>query len=119
MAMSEQIIIDVEPSDLVVDGRRRFVSETDKSGVFTRRTLIYGLKGALNFIGWCLKETIKLIAEGARMVIDGNKEMNDELRRNRPRYVSKRPAFYIPTREEEEMEKGVSIRAAGVQRKSF
>jgi len=108
MAIRGPIIIDVDPSDLVVDGRRP-VFETDKAGIFTRKTFIYGMKAALNFVGWGIKETLKMMIEGIKMAAQGNKEMNEELRRSRPRHVSKRPMFYIPTKEEE-MENGVSLK---------
>jgi hypothetical protein len=46
----------------------------------------YGLKAFLNFVGWSIKETVKLSISGLKYAAEGNKEMNEDLRRNRPIY---------------------------------
>ena len=111
----EPVVIDTE----LIQGTGasyKISSEKTGFGPFAYATFVYGLKIVANFTAWVLKNMVMLIGETLKAAAEGNREMNEELRRNRPRYVGEsKPAaepkalhyhdnrtfFYLPSKEEE------------------
>ena len=111
----EPVIIDAELARGSI-ATYKISNEKTEFGPFAFATLKYGLKLGANFAAWVLKNMVLLIGETLKAAAEGNREMNEELRRNRPRYVSEsklvaepktlhyhdnRSFFYIPSKEEE------------------
>jgi hypothetical protein len=111
----EPVVIDAERIDGTV-ATYKISSEKTSIGPFAYATFAYGLKIVANFTAWVLKNMVLLIGETLKAAAEGNREMNAELRRNRPRYVGEskpvvepktlhyhdnRSFFYIPSKEEE------------------
>jgi len=81
------LIVDVSPEDVSYDGKNVKGNVTGKKAEFALRTLGYGLRMFLNFLGWSLKSIVKMTIDGFKIAAEGSRELNDQMRGDRPRFA--------------------------------
>lgn len=88
------LIVDVNPGDVSYTGKSPSGNITSDNVKFALRTLGYGLKMLLNFVGWSIKMVVGTAIEGFKIMAEGSRSLNDEMRGNRPRYESAKQSAY-------------------------
>jgi len=89
------LIIDVEPSGVSYTGKTSNSNITNNNVKFALKTLGYGLKMLLNFVGWSIKMVVGTAIEGFKIMAEGSRSLNDEMRGNRPRYMTSKPSLEV------------------------